>query len=179
MPSDLQSDSFGHSDNLPSLQSSSQKGYLTLGTASRCAPEANLQQNAVQTIGRKLVMTNPTTWSRTNRIGLVLLAVYGAANLVPAPPGGPGEPGPPRGVIIADIVLGLVMIAAVIVAWRKQSKRAATLGCVAAILAALTALPAFVVAVPMFIKVMVGFFTVLAILAVALIRVERESSAEG
>jgi hypothetical protein len=168
MPSDLQSDSFGHSDNLPSLQCSSQKGYLTPETASRGVLEAIVQQNVVQTIGRQSVMAHPTSWSKSNRIGLLLLAVYGAVNLIPTPPGGPGEPGPPQGVIIADIVLGLVMIAAVVVAWRNQSKPAATLACVAAILAALTALPAFVVAVPMFIKVMVGFFTVFAILAIAL-----------
>ncbi|HUQ00453.1 MAG TPA: hypothetical protein VM093_08340 [Aeromicrobium sp.] len=113
--------------------------------------------------------TGTTGWSKANKIGLVLLALCGVANLIPAPPGEPGTPGPPQSIIIADIVLGIAIIVAVILAFRTNSRRAAWLASGAAILSVLSAVPAFFVdEVPISVRALVAVFAAVAVLAVAL-----------
>ena len=80
-----------------------------------------------------------------------------------------GEVGPPRGVLIADSVLGVIIVAAAIYAWVKVSRRGATIASAANILQALSALPAFVVdGVPTSIKWIVAGALVWTVVSVAL-----------
>jgi hypothetical protein len=110
-----------------------------------------------------------TTWSTANKVGLVLIAIAGAANFVPPPSGDDSHAGPPAFILIADAVLGVVMIVAVVYAWRKGSKAAVRLAAGAGILTILSSLPAFFVdGVPEFIQVIVAVYSVATIAAIAL-----------
>jgi hypothetical protein len=110
-----------------------------------------------------------TAWSTANKVGFVLIAIAGAANLVPTPPGDNSHAGPPLSILIADAVLGVVMIVAVVHAWRKGTKAAVWLAAGAGILTALSSVPAFFVdGVPEFIKVIVAVYIVVTIAAIAL-----------
>jgi len=110
-----------------------------------------------------------TTWTKSNRVGLVLLGIYGLANLIPAPPGDAKHPGPPLPVIVADMVLGVVILAAVVLAWRNRNRKAAGVASIAAVLAALTAVPAFFVdGVPDVVRAIVAVSMVWALIAIVL-----------
>jgi len=110
-----------------------------------------------------------STWSTANKVGLGLIALAGAANLVPTPPGDDSHAGPPLFILIADAVLGVVMIVAAVHAWRKGNKAAVRLAAGAGILTILSALPAFFVdGVPKFIQVLVAVYSVVTIAAIAL-----------
>ena len=147
MPSDLQSDSFGHSDNLPSLQGSSQKGYLT-GRSRDQPPRSITVTTQSPFVPRETCMN---VWSQANRIGLAMTMLIGAANVLfavanlPTILDGPAAAtvGPPPGVMLAVGVLGAVMLLAAGYAWLKVSRRGATIASVGNILQGLTTLPAF------------------------------------
>ena len=64
-------------------------------------------------------------WSTVNKVGLALLALVGVTNFVPWPMPADAEAGPPKGVLIAGVVLGIIAILAVIHAWWKGSKSSA------------------------------------------------------
>ena len=118
-------------------------------------------------------------WSIANKIGLAMTIVIGAVNMVsflqPVPA---GEVGPPRGVLIADSILGVIIVAAAAYAWVKVSRRAATIASVATILAALSALPAFVVdGVPTSVQLIVAAVVLWTVVAVALTLSKSKGSA--
>ena len=114
-------------------------------------------------------------WSPPNKIGLLLLALCGVANLVPWPIP-PGTPGPPKSVLIAGAVLGVVAILAVIHTWWKASKASAWIAIVASVINAVSALPAFFVdGVPTSIRHLAAIYVVATVVAVVLTLLPRRA----
>jgi len=111
------------------------------------------------------------TRSRTTtkqKVGLAIAGLYSLANIpsfLGAPD--PGEEGPPMAILIVGSVLGLIGLAAVVMAWRGN-RVALRVAAGAIIVVTLTGLPAFFVDVPMFVKALVGFSVLLTVLAVVL-----------
>lgn len=114
-------------------------------------------------------MTNGTsTWSGANKAGLVLLALAAAVNLIPMPaPEGTG--GPPVAVLIAAAVLGLIALIGVVVAWSRNSRKAAMVAVGVSIINALLAVPAFFEpGIPTSLRALAGVFIAWTVVAVAL-----------
>ena len=115
-------------------------------------------------------------WSRGNRIGLGMTIVMGLANVamgvinLPAllHTSGTVADGPPSGVLVTDLVLGAVMIAAAGVAWFKVSRNGATIASVANILQGLTVIPAFLTPAPAAWRVLAGVIIAWTTVSVAL-----------
>ncbi len=63
-------------------------------------------------------------WSGANKVGLLLLAIAAAVNLVPMP-APEGAAGPPLAILIAAAVLGLIALIGVVVAWSRNNRKAA------------------------------------------------------
>ena len=107
-------------------------------------------------------------WSGANKAGLVLLAVAAAINLVPMPTP-EGEGGPPVAVLIAAAVLGLIALIAVVIAWSRNSRKAALVAVGVSILNALLAVPAFYEpGIPTWLRALAGVFVAWTAVAVAL-----------
>lgn len=110
-----------------------------------------------------------TTTSKRQKTGLVLAGIYSAVSipsvLFPAPD---GVEGPPVGILLIGSVLGVVGLAAVVLAWRTANRTALRVAAGAIIVITLTALPAFFVDVPAGIKLMVGVSVLVTIAAVVL-----------
>ncbi|MFD7878214.1 hypothetical protein ACFV5G_29645 [Streptomyces sp. NPDC059766] len=88
--------------------------------------------------------------TRKNKVGLGLAAFLGLAdtsNFFMIPQGDSDTPGPPVAVLIADGVLGVITVAAVVYAWRLTSRTASRVVAGARILSVITALPALFVVV--------------------------------
>jgi hypothetical protein len=111
--------------------------------------------------------------STRNKIGLVLAVLFGLGDLSsPFTPVGAddGQAGPPMPVLVADAVLGIVTLVAVVFAWRSASRVAARIVAGTRILSALTALPAFFVSgVPAPVVALVAVSVVLTIVCVVLV----------
>lgn len=107
-----------------------------------------------------------TPLTPSNRLGLALAALLGLLDLLPLPGGGPV--GPPLGVIILDIVCGLVTLVCVVVAWRTGSRAAVRLAAGARILSAVTVLPAFFVGPSAPVLALAALLVILAVLSVGL-----------
>lgn len=87
-----------------------------------------------------------TALPRSQRVGLVLAALLGIADVVAVlTPVDPNQPGPPLPILIFGTFLGLVTLAAVVAAWRTRRRVWARVAAGARILSALTAVPAFFV----------------------------------
>ncbi|MGI5243874.1 hypothetical protein [Dactylosporangium sp. CA-139066] len=111
--------------------------------------------------------------STRNKIGLVLAVLFGLSDLItPFTPAGATDQGPgaPMPVLVADAVLGLVTLGAVVFAWRSASRVAARIVAGTRILSALTALPAFFVSgVPAPVVAIVAATVVLTVVCVVLV----------
>jgi len=98
-----------------------------------------------------MALAQPAAVRRSPRTlaGLILaglLGLFDMASLLAIPNlADSTEPGPPPEVLIADSVLGLITVAAVVWMFRTGSRTAARVICGSRILSALTALPAFFV----------------------------------
>lgn len=103
------------------------------------------------------------------KVGLVLAAIYGLANIPGFLEGdpAPGEEGPPMAILVVGSVLGLIALVAAVVAWRGN-RVALRLAAGSMILITLTGLPAFFVDVPMWVKALVGASVLLTVVAVVL-----------
>ena len=106
----------------------------------------------------------PAAWSRGNRIGLGMTFVMGVANIVlgvinlPAllHTSGTMAEGPPDGVLIANVGLGIIIVAAAGFAWFTVSRNGATTASVANILQGLTVVPAFLTPQPLAWRLLAG-----------------------
>lgn len=118
-----------------------------------------------------------TTWSTTNKVGLVLQFLYGVANLPTAfippeamtsTPGAAESVGPPTWILWADTLLSVVLIVAAVAAWRSGNRTHALLASASNALISLSGVPAYFVGAPHDIKVLVTIGIVWTIVSVAL-----------
>ncbi|MCF2531643.1 hypothetical protein [Yinghuangia soli] len=111
--------------------------------------------------------------TRKNKIGLglaVFLGLIGATSFFGAPGGEGDSEGPPQGVLIADGVLGVITLIAVVYAWRTADRTGSRIVAGSRILAAVTSLPAFFVeGVPAFVVALVAVLVVVTAVTVALV----------
>ncbi|MDF3148843.1 MULTISPECIES: hypothetical protein [unclassified Streptomyces] len=113
------------------------------------------------------------TLSRKNKVGLGLAAALGLLDMINvvgvwAPDS--DEPGPPAGVIVADAVLGLITVVAVVYTWRTANRTGSRVVAGSRILSAITALPAlFVTGVPAWGVAVVAVFIVVTVVVIALV----------
>ncbi|MFD7378909.1 hypothetical protein [Streptomyces mirabilis] len=111
--------------------------------------------------------------TRKNKVGLGLAAFLGLAdtsNFFMIPQGNSDTPGPPVAVLIADGVLGVITVAAVVYAWRLTSRTASRVVAGARILSVITALPAlFVTGVPAWVVAVVALFVVVSVVVIGLV----------
>ena len=115
-------------------------------------------------------------WSRGNRIGLIMTIIMGLANIVLGlinlpdllNTSGTVADGPPRGVLVADMVLGVIMVAAAGFAWFTVNRNAATTASVANILQGLTVVPAFLTPAPVAWRLLAGVIVAWTTVSVAL-----------
>lgn len=112
----------------------------------------------------------PTTWTVKNKIGLALAIVMSVANLPSALfPTTEGETGPPLAILVVCSILGVVGVAAGIIAWVRASRPAARVAVVSVVVPTVTALPAFFVDVPAGIKVLAAAMVLLTVTVVVLV----------
>jgi hypothetical protein len=115
-------------------------------------------------------------WSRGNRIGLIMTIIMGLANIVlgvidlPAllNTSGTVADGPPDGVLVADLVLGIIIVASAGFAWFTVSRNGATIASVANILQGLTVVPAFLLPEPLAWRILAGVIIAWTTVSVAL-----------
>ncbi|MER5596308.1 hypothetical protein [Streptomyces sp. NPDC002265] len=111
--------------------------------------------------------------SRKNQVGLGLAAVLGLMDTssvsdVLAP--GSGEAGPPTSIIVADVVLGLITLVAVVYTWRTGNRTGSRVVAGCRILSAITALPAlFVTGVPAWVVAVVAVFILVTVVTTGLV----------
>jgi hypothetical protein len=121
-------------------------------------------------------LTRPTSTTPTlsfkNKIGLGLAGLLGLSS-IPSAFGsqpGPGEVGPPFAVLVADSVLGLITLVAVVYPWRTRSRVGARIVAGSQILSMISALPAFFVdGVPSLVVVLVAVNVVVTVVVVGLV----------
>ena len=109
-------------------------------------------------------------FSTRNKAGFGLAILLSLPNLVgPLFPTPEGEVGPPMLVLVLGSVLGVVTIAAVVLAWARGNRSAVRVAAAAIIVGAVTALPAFFAPdVPAGLRVMAAVSVLVAIIAVVL-----------
>jgi hypothetical protein len=119
-------------------------------------------------------------WSTKNKVGLVMCVVIGLVNVPSVLQHTPkGQVGPPLAILVADTILGIVIVVAAIRAWIGPDLRSARAASIAVVLAALTAVPAFFVPVPAFVKVVVALVVVWSAVAVSLSLSKPEAAVPG
>jgi hypothetical protein len=112
----------------------------------------------------------PSPVTPRTRAGLVLAALLGVADVVSAFfPTPDGEVGPPVPIVLLGGLLGIVTLAAVVVAWRTGRRGALRIIAGARVLSAISALPAFFVDVPPALKLVVAVAVVLTVVCVVLV----------
>lgn len=108
-----------------------------------------------------------------NKAGLMLAGALGAlsATSVFFTPGDDADSaGPPIGVLVADGMLGLITVVAVVYTWRTANRTGSRVVAGSRILSAVTSLPAFFVDdVPALVVVLVALLVVLTAVATALV----------
>lgn len=108
-------------------------------------------------------------WTTLNKVGLALTILLAAGNITSvAGPTPEGEVGPPLAILAAGSALGVIGVAAGIIAWVKGSRAAARLAAITIVLCMLSALPAFFVPVPATVKALVAAVVVATVAAVVL-----------
>lgn len=109
------------------------------------------------------------TTSTRQKVGLVLAGLLNAISIPSVlVPTAEGETGPPFGILVLSTVLGVVGLAAVVVAWVRSSGPAVRVAAGCLIINVLATLPAFFVDVSAGVKLAGAASSLLSILAVAL-----------
>lgn len=105
-----------------------------------------------------------------NKIGLAVAGLISLTNVPSVLEGGvpDGEVGPPMEVLLADTILGVIGLVAVVIAWRTGSSTALRVTAACLVISLVTALPALFVDVPSFIKILVAVFTIITLVALVL-----------
>lgn len=105
-----------------------------------------------------------------NKVGLFVAGLLGVTDifspLIFKTPD--GETGPPFGILLLDSLLGIITVAAVVVAWRTATRGAIRVAAGSRIISMLTALPAFFVDVDAAVKVTTAAFVIVTIVSVVL-----------
>ncbi|WP_416981355.1 hypothetical protein [Streptomyces sp. T028] len=108
-----------------------------------------------------------------NRVGLVLAGTLGLLDVTFAftiPEGDADTPGPPVGIVVADAVLGLITVIAVVYTWRTADRTGSRAVAGSRVLSVITALPAFYVnGVPAGIVTGTSAFVIVNVVAVAFV----------
>lgn len=104
-----------------------------------------------------------------NKVGLAVAGLLCLGNvpsvLEPSPD---GDVGPPLVILLADTVVGIVGLLAVVIAWRTGNRTAVRVAAVCLVVALVTGLPALFVDVPAAIKILVAAFTVVTLATLVL-----------
>lgn len=128
-------------------------------------PYGGTDMGATQAVG--------PTLSRKNKVGLGLAAALGLldmTNVAGIPASDSDTPGPPTGVLVADVVLGLITVVAVVYTWRTANRTGSRVVAGSRILSAITALPAlFVTGVPAWVVPVVSVLIVVTVVVIALV----------
>ncbi|MEU6009634.1 hypothetical protein [Streptomyces sp. NPDC047453] len=111
--------------------------------------------------------------TRKNKVGLVLAGLLGLldmTNFFTLPEPGSDTQGPPMAVAIADGVLGVITVLAVVYTWRTLNRTGSRVVAASRILSVVSALPAFFVSgVPAAVVALVAVFTILSVVVIALV----------
>ena len=115
-----------------------------------------------------------------NKVGLVIAGLLGVSDVASffEPPTPPDQVGPPSGILALDGVLGLITIAAVVVALVTRRRGWVRLAAGARILSMITALPAFFAGVPAWLVAVVAVFVVVTVVTVVLMLLPARSAPE-
>ncbi|MGX4687794.1 hypothetical protein [Streptomyces sp. JNUCC 63] len=111
--------------------------------------------------------------TRKNKVGLVLAGLLGLLDVtnffdLPAPDS--DTQGPPTAIFIADGILGVITVLAVVYTWRTLNRTGSRIVAGSRILSVILALPAlFVGGVPAVAVVLVAVFTVVSVVVIALV----------
>jgi len=107
--------------------------------------------------------------SPRQRIGLVLAGVLSVIGIVGAfQPTPEGEVGPPLSILLLGPALGVIGLAAMVIAWRSGNRVALRVTAGTLIIGMLTALPAFFVDVSPAVKLLVGVVVVATLASIVL-----------
>ncbi|MFF4762002.1 hypothetical protein [Streptomyces sp. NPDC001292] len=111
--------------------------------------------------------------TRKNKVGLVLAGLLGLldmSNFFMLPEPDSDTQGPPTAVAIADGVLGVITVLAVLYTWRTLNRTGSRVVAGSRILSVVSALPAFFVSgVPAAVVALVAVFTILSVVVIALV----------
>ncbi|MFC5214890.1 hypothetical protein [Streptomyces coerulescens] len=111
--------------------------------------------------------------TRKNKVGLGLamaLGLFDMTNFLSIPAEKSDVPGPPTAILLADGVLGVITVLAVIHAWRRADRTASRVVAGTRILSAIAALPAlFVTGVPAWVVAVVALFVLVSVVVIALV----------
>ena len=123
-----------------------------------------------ETMSTTSVRESVPTLSTRNKIGLVVAGLISLSNIPSVLEGGApdGDVGPPMVVLVADTILGVIGVVAVVIAWRTGSRTALRVTAACLVVSLVTSLPALFVDVPSVIKILVAVFTVITLVALVL-----------
>ncbi|MEU7380698.1 MULTISPECIES: hypothetical protein [unclassified Streptomyces] len=121
--------------------------------------------------------------TRKNKVGLVLAGLLGLldmTNFVTLPEPDADTQGPPMAVGIADGVLGVITVLAVVYTWRTLNRTGSRVVAGSRIVSVVSALPAFFVSgVPAAVVALVAVFTILSVVVIALVLTRPAPEAEA
>jgi len=120
------------------------------------------------------------TWSTVNKVGLGMQFVYGLVNIpsILQEPGTDKQMGPPMGILWADTVLGVILVLAVLLAWRQGSRSIAWLASTANVGISLTGVPVFFIdGLPSWVEPVVAASIVWTVVSIALTHRPNKDSA--
>ncbi|MFJ3310675.1 hypothetical protein ACIPSA_48550 [Streptomyces sp. NPDC086549] len=117
--------------------------------------------------------TDSVPLTRKNRVGLVLAGLLGlldTINFFIVPVQDSDSQGPPPAILVADGILGVITVIAVVYTWRTCNRTGSRVVAGSRILSVISGLPAlFLDGVPAYVVLLVAVFTVLSVVVIALV----------